>query len=76
MIQELDPVALQHDLHEHGLRSGDVGTVVHAYRGGKGLEVEFLTGAGDTVAVVTLATSDVRPLGGEEILHARRLASA
>ncbi len=76
MIEEFDTVALQHNLSEHGLEQGDVGTVVHTYRGGEGLEVEFLTGTGDTVAVVTLSTSDVRPLGGREILHAGSLATA
>jgi hypothetical protein len=34
--------------------------------------VEFVTGGGETVAVVTLADSDVRLMAAGEILHARR----
>jgi hypothetical protein len=41
----LDTVVLNHDLPEHGLRAGDVGTVVEIYRAGA-LEVEFLRALG------------------------------
>jgi hypothetical protein len=36
-------------------------------------EVEFTTLSGDTVAVVTLHASDVRPVEVREIVHARAL---
>ncbi|MGH7468087.1 MAG: DUF4926 domain-containing protein [Longimicrobiales bacterium] len=75
MIKELDPVALTHDLAEHGLLAGDIGTVVHVYETGAGFEVEFVRGSGETVAVATLTSADIRPLGAAEILHARKLAS-
>jgi hypothetical protein len=55
MIRELDGVVLMRDLPEHGLRAGDVGVVVHVYGEGIGFEVEFVTGDGKTVAVVTLS---------------------
>jgi hypothetical protein len=48
---------------------------VHIYGDGKAVEVEFVTGSGATVAVETLSVDDVRPLGREEILHARELAA-
>jgi len=48
---------------------------VHIYGDGKAVEVEFVTGSGTTVAVETLSVDDVRPLGREEILHARELAA-
>ncbi|WP_448595806.1 DUF4926 domain-containing protein [Thermoflexus hugenholtzii] len=73
MIRELDSVVLMRDLPEHGLRAGDVGVVVHVYGEGIGFEVEFVTGDGKTVAVVTLSRDEVRPIGKEEILHVRTL---
>jgi hypothetical protein len=73
-MQELDVVVLTHDLAEHGLRQGDIGAIVHCYADRLAYEVEFVTAAGVTVAVVTLHASDVRPVGGNEILHVRSLA--
>ena len=57
MIKELDRVVLTADLPEHGLMSGDIGTVVLIHRGGIGFEVEFLALDGETLAVTSLATS-------------------
>ncbi|NIR49013.1 MAG: DUF4926 domain-containing protein [candidate division Zixibacteria bacterium] len=31
MIKELDLVVLTHDIEVHGLKSGDVGTLLHCY---------------------------------------------
>ena len=76
MISELDLAVLTHDLPEHGLQRGDVGTVVHRYQDGQAFEVEFVTAAGVTVAVLTLERADVRPVDGREILHVRDLATA
>jgi hypothetical protein len=52
MIQELEQVLLTVDLLEHGLKRGDVGTVVLVH-GAVGNEVEFMTLDGETIAVVT-----------------------
>ena len=71
MIRETDTVVLAHDLEGFGLKKGDVGAIVHCYRDREGFEVEFVTGEGRTVAVVTLGLEDIRPIHGEEILHAR-----
>jgi len=76
MIRELDLVVLARDLERYPLKAGDVGTVVHVYTDGKTFEVEFVTGEGKTVAVVTLSATDIRPMQGEEILHVRALAPA
>jgi hypothetical protein len=73
MIAELELVALTRDLPGSSLAAGDIGTVVHRYEQ-DGYEVEFVTGNGDTVAVVTLLPNDIRPLEPTDILHARRLA--
>ena len=76
MIEELDRVVLQTDVPEHGLTTGDVGTVVMVHQGGQGYTVEFLTLAGETVAVETLSASQVRAIQPNEITHARQLATA
>jgi len=44
---------------------------VRVHRQGAGYEVEFTTLSGDTVAVVSLDASDVRPVEAREIIHAR-----
>ncbi len=76
MIQELDVIILSCDLPEHGLKEGDIGTVVLVHNGGKGYEVEFTALAGETVAIVTLLASQVRPVHQGEIAHARPMEFA
>jgi len=75
-IAEHAVVVLKRDLTQHNLRAGDVGAVVHVYDHGKAYEVEFVTGAGQTLAVETLLAGDVRPLGSGEILHTRSVTAA
>ena len=70
MIPEHDQIVLTCDLPEHGLKAGDVGTVVYVH-GDKGYEVEFMTWSGDTVAVVTVLKNQARPVGESEMHHAR-----
>ncbi len=70
MIRELDSVVLACDLPEHGLKRGDVGTVVLVHPGA-GYEVEFMTLDGETLAVVSLHEGQLRPIGRREIAHAR-----
>ena len=72
-MKELDAVVLTDDLPEYGLRAGDLGTVVLIHPTEAGYEVEFATLEGDTVAVVTLLASQVRPVRPQEIAHARLL---
>lgn len=74
-IRELDEVVLAADVPAEGLVVVDVGTVVLIYREGQAYEVEFMTLEGKTVAVATLETSQIRPVGQREIVHARELAS-
>ena len=73
MIHELDSVILTTDIPEYGLRAGDVGTVVLLHCDGEGFEVEFVALDGETVAVVSLFASQVRPIGKREITHARKV---
>jgi hypothetical protein len=44
------------------------------YDDGKAYEVEFTMLDGNTAAVVTVEASQVRPISGREITHARELA--
>ena len=73
-MKELDLVVLTHDIPEHGLLEGDLGTIVHGYTDGQAWEVEFVTAEGRTVAVFTLTRADIRPMGSQEILHVRELS--
>jgi hypothetical protein len=76
VIRELDTVVLTRDFPEYGLNRGDIGAVVHSYKDGAAFEVEFVTGKGETVAVMTLESKDVRPMQPNEILHAREILAA
>ena len=76
IIQELDTVVLSHDIDEYGLRQDDIGAVVHCYKNNEAFEVEFVTGEGETIAVLTLTQADIRPIRRQEILHVRELMAA
>jgi hypothetical protein len=67
MIKEHDCVVLTQDLPGEELKSGDIGTVVHIHGGGAGYEVEFMTLAGETVAVVTLLPTQLRPISRRDL---------
>lgn len=58
-MKELETVVLVKDLPEHRLKKSDVGTIVHLHPKG-GYEVEFVTLGGETLAVVSLKSSDIR----------------
>ena len=71
MLEEHDRVVLTDDVADPALKAGDVGAIVHVHRDGKAFEVEFLTLDGDTVALATVSSSQVRPVTGANITHAR-----
>lgn len=70
-----DTVVLVEDLPEHGLRAGDIGAVVELYDS-DGVEVEFVTGAGRTQALVSLRVEQVRRMNADEILSVRTVDAA
>ena len=76
MIKELETIVLSRDLPEHGLSRGNIGAVVHSYKSGESYEVEFVTGRGETIALVTLEAKDIRPMNPNEILHVREIRAA
>jgi hypothetical protein len=75
MIKELEQAILTVDVPEHGLQRGDIGTVVLVH-GEDGYEVEFVALDGETVAIVSLRASDVRPIASREIAQARAYQQA
>jgi hypothetical protein len=76
MLKEHECVVLTRDLDADGLKAGDIGTVVHIHNGGAGFDVEFMTLAGETVAVVTLLPQQLRAIAQREIAHVRALQAA
>jgi hypothetical protein len=75
-IKEHDCVVLTKNLPEENLEAGDIGTVVHVHNGGAAYEVEFMTLTGETVAIVTLEASQVRPFNRRDLAHTRELQAA
>src|ERR1041384_7413472 len=75
VINELDDVILKRDVPEHGLSTGDIGTVVLVHRNEAGYEVEFTALDGETIAVLTLLPEQVRRASPREIAHVRPLAT-
>ncbi|MGH9836438.1 MAG: DUF4926 domain-containing protein [Blastocatellia bacterium] len=73
MMKELEQIVLTTDLPEYGLQAGDIGTVVLVHRESVGYEVEFMTLAGETLAVVSLYANQVRPIAQREIARVRSL---
>ena len=72
MFHPFDIVVLQCDLPEHKLHKGDLCVIVELYPE-DGLEVEFVTGAGQTQALLTLSIEDVRPIGELDMLSTRSI---
>ncbi len=70
-------VALREDLREHGLRRGDVATVVetHSHTADQepGYSLEIFNAVGETIGVVTVRESQIEALAPDEVLHVRRL---
>ncbi len=70
-------VALRVDLPEHGLRKGDVATIVEHLPGKNaenGYALEVFNAIGETIAVITVAESAVEPLTADRIPSVRPLA--
>jgi hypothetical protein len=73
-IKEHQHIVLTTDLPAERLTAGDVGTVVHVYRDVGAYEVEFATLTGETIAVVSLESTQLRAVDHREVAHARRVA--
>lgn len=73
MIAKYSRAVLTSDLPEHGLKSGDVGTVVYVYCGEQAYEVEFFRLDGATAAVATVRADELRAVSADDVTHARSL---
>jgi hypothetical protein len=72
-FEKLECVVLAIDIAKHGLRAGDLGTIVELYPDG-GIEVEFVRGSGTTQALLTLTSKDIRKIDSLDLPSIRRLA--
>ena len=68
----LETVVLNCDLPDRGLRKGDLGAIVHVYEP-DGLEIEFVSAAGRTEALVTVNENDVRAVSDNDLITVRQL---
>ena len=71
---------MTHDLPEHGLYEGDVATVVEHLPatedsdGEEGYALEVFNAVGETIDVVMVPASAIKPLSETEILRTRSLS--
>ena len=72
--RNLEVVVLNEDLPSHGLKRGDLGTIVEVYAP-DAVEVEFVTASGRTQALVTLPPSAIRQVGDDDLVAVRRITS-
>jgi hypothetical protein len=73
-------VALKHDFPEHGLKVGDVATLVdyvsHPQGGERGCVLEVFNALGESIAVIVVRESEIEELRDDEVLSIRRLPKA
>lgn len=73
-------VALARDLAEHGLKRGDVATLIdtvpHPTGGPDGLVLEVTNALGQSLQVVVVTAADIEPLNADEILAVRYLVKS
>lgn len=70
-------IALKKDFPQHGLRRGDIATIVDrhpANNGGEdGYSIEVFNAVGQTIMVLVVSESQIESLNENEVLHARQL---
>ncbi len=70
-------VSLAEDFPQYGLHSGDLATIVEVHEGGPdqetGYSLEVFNAVGETIAVMVVEESKIRPVNRNEILHVRQL---
>jgi hypothetical protein len=73
-------IALKRDLPEHGLKRGDVATLVDyvpdPQGGAQGCILEVFNALGESIAVVAVRESEIEGLHAGEVLAVRPLAKA
>ena len=75
-----DRVATKVAVPQHGLRAGDVATLVdfvpHPAAGPRGCALEVFNALGESIAVVTVPETAIEPLRADEVLSVRPLPVA
>ena len=70
-------VALRRDVDEHHLKKGDVAMLVdrvpHPSGGEPGVVLEVFNAVGESISVVAVKESDIKPLRSDEVLTVRPL---
>ena len=71
-------VALKRDVPKHGLKAGDLATLVelvpHPTGGEEGCVLEIFNALGQSITIVTVPVSGVETLNANEVLTVRSLA--
>lgn len=74
-----DRVALRASFPEHGLRTGDVATLIdfaeHPSSGARGCVLELFNALGESIGVATVPEDAVEPLRADEVLSVRPMAA-
>ena len=73
MLAEHDRAVLTDDISETDWKAGDVGTIVHVCPNAEAFEVEFLALDGNTAALTTVLSLQMRPVAHTDITHAREI---
>ncbi len=72
-------VILTQDILDHGLVTGDIGTIVEHHPATneypEGYEVECFAGNGETIAVISVEATGLRQATSQDVMHARQLTS-
>jgi len=73
-----EEVVLNINIPGKNLRKDDVATIVEFHpvsEGENGYSLEIFNSVGDTIAVITVPESSIKPLTAEEVFSARLLAA-
>ncbi|MDM8536333.1 DUF4926 domain-containing protein [Desulfobacterales bacterium HSG17] len=73
-----EEVVLSSNIPGKNLRKGDIATIVEYHpvsEGENGYSLEIFNSVGDTIAVITVPESSIKPLTADEVFSVRPLAA-
>lgn len=74
-IELYQEIALTHDIPQYQLKRGDIATLIdfveHPLQGETGCILEIFNAVGESIQVITLPISAIKPLTSEDILTTR-----
>ena len=75
-IELYQEIALTHDIPQHNLKQGDIATLIdfveHPTGGETGCILEIFNAVGESINILTVPISAVKPLTAEDILTSRK----